>query len=129
MVSCAQMGARLGCGGSGPEQKSQMAAGRGSLTVQQRTGQRRLQARDVDSGHRLVGVDQAEYAQQASAQNVHGYPFAGGQLQPSDGIKHYSTAAGKWQEDSAGQLRAVVLRTASNTPSVPPAPEANIFNY
>ena len=67
----AQVIARLGLGGVGPEEEGQMLALLGNIAMQHEIGEQGAQARGIEVGHLLVVVEQAEIAKQSEVKGWH----------------------------------------------------------
>jgi hypothetical protein len=67
----AQIIARLGLGGVGPEEEGKMLALLGDIAMQHEVGEQGAQARGIEVGHLLVVVEQAELAKQTEVKGWH----------------------------------------------------------
>src|SRR6266566_8022005 len=67
----AQVIARLGLGGVGPEEEGQMLALLGNIAMQHEIGEQGAQARGIEAGHLLVVVEQVKIAEQAEVKGWH----------------------------------------------------------
>jgi len=67
----AQVIARLGFGGVGPEEEGKMLALLGNIAMQHEIGEQGAQARGIETGHLLIAVEQAKIAEQANVKGWH----------------------------------------------------------
>jgi len=67
----AQVIARLGLGGVGPEEEGKMLALLGNIAMQHEIGEQGAQARGIEAGHLLIAVEQVKIAKQSEVKGWH----------------------------------------------------------